>query len=61
MKRLDNWNIAFLVEIAWAILNNPDSLWVQFMRRKYFISNGRLFVPKDARFKSHLARHLCKV
>lgn len=35
IRRLKEWNIAFMAKLGWKMLNNPEKLWVRLFNEKY--------------------------
>ncbi|CAI0626807.1 unnamed protein product [Linum tenue] len=53
-------NLAFMIKLAWKILNNKDELWVKVLQGKYFHQReGRILGMKSSNHSS-LWRGICK-
>ncbi|XP_056688698.1 uncharacterized protein [Spinacia oleracea] len=48
IRRFKEWNLAFMAKLGWAVLTNPDKLWVKVLKEKY-LKHANLFncVPNN--------------
>ncbi|XP_056698546.1 uncharacterized protein [Spinacia oleracea] len=42
IRRLKDWNLAFMAKLGWTILDKPDKLWVRILKEKYLKNSSLL-------------------
>lgn len=47
IRKTEHLNTALLAKLAWRMLHEPDTLWVQILRHKYFLNSNPLHVVQS--------------
>ncbi|XP_021754892.1 uncharacterized protein LOC110720190 [Chenopodium quinoa] len=59
IRRLRDWNLAFMSKLGWTMLNNPNKLWVRIFNKKYLKSSAFLdHIPNNS--QSQIWRDILK-